>query len=107
MVIHKMNQSIYISEESVSVLVCLCVSLLVRHSLSCPDRWSYDLDFSQKIFLAWRLYLRNRAHSLGPIWTRIKVQAMDQSRPRAVGPSYTLLTDQRTVVKDRKKLELI
>ena len=39
--------SIYISDESVSVLVCQCVSLLVsllfRHSVSCQDRWPYDL----------------------------------------------------------------
>ena len=55
------------------------------------SKMKVEKRFSQKIFLACRLYLRNRAHSLGPIWSRTKVQALDQSRPRAVGPSSIFL----------------
>ncbi len=59
-----MNTSIFISEESISVLVCVLVipsqllCQLFRHSFSCLDRWS-DL-------------------------------APDQPRPRAEGPSKLL-----------------
>ena len=49
--------SIYISDESVSVLVC--------HSFSCPDRWAYDFDFwhynSSQLFETWSQYTRSLA----------------------------------------------